>query len=122
MFSNNINIMLYVNDVEKEMEFWKSIGWFISSKTEIEGYQSFDMRAYDQSTTCFTVYDIEFIKKFSPEVADMVPSILFESNEIDKVWNVVKGKSDFCSEINEIPFKHFNFKTPNGMYFAVKEV
>ncbi len=119
-FSKDLGLMLYVNDVKKEKEFWSAAGFEIVDEQEMMGYIYFTMKTNVNSTTSITVYDKEFIRQVSPEVIDMVPSILFETDDIETLQKKISALTDTCSEINEQPFPNFNFACPSGMYFAVK--
>ncbi|MDO4814004.1 MAG: VOC family protein [Gemella sp.] len=122
MLSKNLGVMLYVNDVAKEKEFWKGIGFEIVSESEMMGYDMFEMKPHVDSTLTFTVFNKEFIKQVSPEVAENQPSVLFESSDLEGLHKKVVALTDTASEIVEMPFKTFNFASPSGQYFAVKEV
>ena len=63
MFTANTGIMLYVDDVAAEKDFWSAIGFIISNEAEMMGFASFDMKPHTNSTTVFTVYAKEFIKQ-----------------------------------------------------------
>ncbi len=78
MFTKETGIMLYVDRVAAEKEFWSSIGFVIFNESEMMDYETFDMKPHRDSTLTFTLYANEFIRQVSPEVIDMKPSILFE--------------------------------------------
>lgn len=50
MFSDNINIMLYVDNVDKELEFWEKAGFLIQNISEIMCYKTFDMKPSKSSS------------------------------------------------------------------------
>lgn len=52
----------------------------------------------------------------------MKPSRLFESSNLEELHRTIKEISENVSDINEQPFRNFNFISPSGQYFAVKEV
>ena len=78
MFSQNTGIMLYVDDVAMERDFWSAIGFEVFNQAEIMGFKNFEMKPHADSTLTFTVYVKDFIRQVSPEVVDMKPSLLFE--------------------------------------------
>lgn len=121
-FSKNIGLQLYVDNVNEELDFWKKVGFIIENENDVMGYKTFTMKTNINSTTLFSVYDKKFIAKVSPEVIYMKPSILFESNNIEKLQKLVSSIIEKCSELNYEPFTNFNFASPSGIYFAVKEV
>ena len=122
MFTENFSLMFYVDDVAAEKEFWQAVGFEIVATMEAMGYQSFEMRPNAKSSTMITVYDKEFIRQVSPEVADNVPSILFESDDIYTLQEKVAEQTDTASPVQDQPFLNFNFASPSGHYFAVKGV
>ncbi|MBM7636757.1 glyoxalase [Streptococcus saliviloxodontae] len=122
MFSKKTAIMLYVDDVAKEREFWSAIGFQVSPSTEMMGFESFDMSPQEGSDLTFTVYAKDFIRQVSPEVVDMAPSVLFETSDIDALQARVAEVTDTVSPVNQEPFPNFNFANPSDHYFAVKGV
>lgn len=120
MFSKNISVMLYVDDVAKEKAFWQAVGFNILLYSEIMGFETFDMTQNEESTVVMTVFDKEFIRKFSPEVLNNVPSILFETDDIYALREKVSAQTNTCSPVQIEPFLTFNFASPSGIYFAVK--
>lgn len=121
MFTENATLMLYVENVSAEYDFWKTAGFEILSKETIMDYDTFDMKPHADSTFTFKVYDKAFIKQISPEVADFQPSVLFETEEITELHERISGLTDNISPITSTPFVSFNFASPSGIYFAVKE-
>ncbi|WP_303978622.1 glyoxalase [Streptococcus danieliae] len=120
MFRKDFGLMLYVADVAAEKVFWSAAGFVIISESEMMGFDTFDMKPHADSTVTITVFAKEFIQQVSPEVADNVPSILFEVDEIEALHENISALTDTCSPVTEMPFKIFNFASPSGLYFAVK--
>ena len=119
MFSKNTGIMLYVEDVAAERNFWSAIGFEVFNQSEIMG---FEMKPHTDSTLTFTVYAKDFIRQVSPEVIDMKPSLLFESADLHALHKRLAAVTDTTSPINTQPFPHFNFANPSGHYFAVRGI
>lgn len=119
MFSQNTGIMLYVDDVAAERNFWSAIGFEVFNQSEIMGFETFEMKLHTDSTLNFTVYAKDFIRQISPEVVDMKPSLLLESADLHERLAAV---TDTTSPINTQPFPHFNFANPSGHYFAVRGI
>ncbi|WP_049531653.1 glyoxalase [Streptococcus pseudopneumoniae] len=122
MFSKNTGIMLYVDDVAVERDFWSAIGFEITNQSEIMGFETFEMKPNIDSTLTFTVYAKEFIRQVSPEVVEMKPSLLFESADLHALHMRVAAVTDTTSPINTQPFPNFNFANPSGHYFAVRGI
>ncbi|HFI0794674.1 TPA: glyoxalase [Streptococcus suis] len=120
MFTKEFGLMFYVDDVAAEKDFWTAAGFAIVNEAEMMGYETFDMKPHPEATTTITVYANEFIRQVSPEVIDMKPSILFETDDIEGLQKRISGLTDTCSPVNAEPFPNFNFASPSGHYFAVK--
>lgn len=121
MWNKTTNVMLYVENVIEEKIFWNNIGFEVFNEEEIMGYLKFDMQPSKESNIIFTVFSKKFIKAFSPEVLNNVPSILFSTHSIHELHQKIK-KYTQVSDIHEAPFLNFNFSSPSGIYFAVKGV
>ena len=122
MFSQNTGIMLYVDDVAAERNFWSAIGFEVFNQSEIMGFETFEMKPHTDSTLNFTVYAKNFIRQVSPEVIDMKPSLLFESVDLHALHERLAAVTDTTSPINTQPFPNFNFANSSGHYFAVKGI
>lgn len=122
MFSKNTGIMLYVDDVAAERDFWSAIGFEVFNQSEIMDFETFEMKPHTDSTLTFTVYAKDFIRQVSPEVVDMKPSLLFESADLHALHERLAAVTDTTSPINTQPFPHFNFANPSGHYFAVRGI
>ena len=122
MFSKNTGIMLYVDDVAAERNFWSAIGFEVFNQSEIMGFETFEMKTHTDSTLTFTVYAKDFIRQVSPEVIDMKPSLLFESADLHALHERLAAVTEITSPINTQPFPHFNFANPSGHYFAVRGI
>ena len=122
MFSKNTGIMLYVDDVAAERNFWSAIGFEVFNQSEIMGFETFEMKTHTDSTLTFTVYAKYFIRQVSPYVVDMKPSLLFESANLHALHERIAAVTETTSPINTQPFTHFNFANPSGHYFAVRGI
>lgn len=120
MFNNRVNLMLYVPDVAAEKAFWQALGFTIISEEEMMGFDFFDMKPTQESHLVISVFDEDFIRQVSPEVADNRPSVLFECDDIKALHQLVASQTDTASPIQTQPFPNFNFASPSGQYFAVK--
>ena len=122
MFSKNTGIMLYVDDIAAERDFWSAIGFEVFNQSEIMGFETFEMKPHTDSPLTFTVYAKDFIRQVQAEVIDMKPSLLFESADLCSLHERIAAVTDTTSSINTQPFPHFNFANPSGHYFAVKGI
>ncbi|MGT2925969.1 glyoxalase [Streptococcus cuniculipharyngis] len=121
MFHKDFSIMLYSSDVLADKTFWQAIGFTITDKEDLMGYPTFDMKVDATSPVTFTVFDLEFIKQVSPEVANHQPSILFETEHLAELHSNIKAHAPAIGDIQDQPFRNFNFQAPSGHYYAVKE-
>lgn len=122
MFSQNLNLMLYVTDVAVEKNFWKAIGFTITSEEKIMDYDTFQMKSHPQSSLTISVFSKAFIQEMSPEVETHEPSLLLETSQLDQLHHHISSVSDYTvNAIADVPFRHFNFETPSGLFIAVKE-
>ena len=94
MFSKNTGIMLYVEDVAAERNFWSAFDFEIVNHSEIMGFETFDMK----------------------------PSLLFESADLCSLHERIAAVTDTTSPISTQPFPNFNFANPSGHYFAVRGI
>ena len=122
MFSQNTGIMLYVDDVAVERDFWFAIGFEVFNQPEIMEFETFEMKPHADSTLTFTIYAKDFIRQVSPEVVDMKPSLLFESANLHGLHKRLAAVTDTTSSINTQPFPNFNFANSSGHYFAVRGI
>ena len=54
MSSQNTGIMLYVDDVAVERDFWSAIGFEVFNQPEIMEFETFEMKPHADSTLTFT--------------------------------------------------------------------
>lgn len=115
------NIMLYVENVETNADFWKQ---YLDFK-EVERYDFGDSISIvlAVSPTCnLQLFDIDFIKKNSPEVASNKPSLLFDISDFDGLYARFKENNEAVGDIIEMGgARTFNFPDRNGDYYAVRE-
>lgn len=112
---NKIRIMLYVTDVEKNQLFWQENfgATVVESLTLPENFKG-EVLALSQEIQ-LVLFDKDFIAKYSPEVADNVPSLMFYRSDFE----ALQQKIPSASEITPLPIENFNFSDPEGHYFAV---
>ncbi|MGT2925779.1 glyoxalase [Streptococcus cuniculipharyngis] len=119
--NNEFKIMLYVKDVDAEKAFWQQLGFIIENEQEVLGYPTFDMRVSEQSNCSFTVYSLSFIERYSPSIATNQPNLLFTSSDIETIYQKVKKITNQVSDLNPLPFKNFNFQSPSGHFYTIRE-
>lgn len=122
MFVNQMQVMLYVNDVAKCSKFWQSVGFVEIERQEIDGTLIVEVAPSETADTHLVLYDLAFIQKHSPEVAGNTPSIMFFSEDITSLYKRMKELNVRVGEMVQLPSGLvFNFADPEENYFAVSE-
>ena len=124
MFKKLQSVMVYVDDVEAAKEFWKTKFDFVVKETiELpEGYKGYDLAPNEAAETTMTLFSKAFIEKYSPEVNLGTPSLMFEVENIEALYEESKNKGVEVGELIEIlGTKTFNFQDGQSNYFAVGE-
>jgi len=115
------NIMLYVEDVEANADFWKQ---YLDFK-EVDRFDFGDSISIVLAVNpaCnLQLFDIDFIKKNSPEVASNKPSLLFDISDFDGLYARFKENNEMVGDIIEMGgARTFNFPDRDGNYYAVRE-
>ena len=115
------NIMLYVEDVEANADFWKQYLAF----EEINRYDFGDSISIVLAVNpaCnLQLFNIDFIRKNSPEVAANKPSLLFDISDFDELYARFKENNEPVGDIIEMGgARTFNFPDRDGNYYAVRE-
>lgn len=121
MFTNTFKTMIYATDVAAEKEFWGKMGFIIVKEEMVLDYPSFEMKLSPDAECSFVVYAREFIEKFSPELLNNQPNLLFFTPHIDMIYQLVKHVSPVVSDMNIEPYKNFSFESPSGHFYTVRE-
>lgn len=120
MFSNTMQIMLYVNDVKAAAAFWQSLGCVEISRQSMEGTLVIEVALTQTSGVHFVLYERAFFEENSPEVVTGAPSILFTTDDIDTLYQrVLETEVEVGDMIQLEQQLIFNFADPDGNYFAV---
>ena len=121
MFTNQIKIMLYVNDVNQSSDFWQSIGFVERERDAVDGTVVVEIAPSESSSTTIVLYELAFIQKHSPEVAGNTPSLMFFSEDITGLYKKMKETGVTVGELVQLPGGElvFNFADNDGNYFAV---
>lgn len=120
MFNNQFKTMIYVADVEAEKAFWSKMGFVIVKEEIILDFPTFEMKIAPDTQTSFVVYSTAFIEKYSPDLLNNQPNLLFFTSNIEMVYQLVKTISPAVSDLNELPYKNFSFESPNGQFYTVR--
>lgn len=119
MFTNEIKIMLYVDDVEKNATFWRAVGFAEKDRQEMDGTLIIEVGVED-SQTSFLLYDRAFVESHSPGTATSAPSLMFYSKDIFGLYKKMQTQSVTLGDMVQLGEEYvFNFADPDGNYFAV---
>lgn len=117
-------VMLYVDDQAKSVEFWTDIlGFVVVSEEEMaEGFKAIEVAPNHNVETSISIIEIEFMEKYSPEVSVTTPSLMFKEKDLDALYEKLKEKGLTGHDIIEMSgTRVFNFQDGQGNYFAVSD-
>ncbi|MCE4956401.1 VOC family protein [Macrococcoides caseolyticum] len=118
------SVMLYVKDQLKSVEFFTEVmGFEIKATTPLmEDYQSYEVAAGKDSETTIVIFDRAFIEKYSPGVTLDPPSLMFEVDDLDALYQHMQSMQITVGELVDMPAgRVFNFSDYEGNYFAVMQ-
>lgn len=120
MFMNELQVMIYVDDVQKSVHFWQSLEFVVIDRQELDGTLVVEIAPSEKAQTHFVLYDRKFIEKHSPEVATNAASIMFQSNQIVDLYKKILSLNVEAGELIQMEEQMvFNFADPDGNYYAV---
>jgi len=124
MISKVGQIMLYVNNQDKAVEFWtEQVGFrIVSEENNGQGMRWIEIAPQGDEGTNIILHNKEFIAKMSPELHLGTPSLMFFTDKLDELHTDLSNKKVKVGEIVEMPFgRVFNFADDEENYFAVME-
>ncbi|MFF2176000.1 VOC family protein [Lysinibacillus sp. NPDC058147] len=117
-------IMLYVNNQDEAKEFWtEKVGFsVISEEDNGQGMKWIEIAPIKEAATRIILHNKELIAKMQPEMNLGTPSLMFFSEDIDKLYNDLLNKNVIVGEIVNMPSSRvFNFADNENNYYAVME-
>ena len=121
--NNDVEVMLYVTDVDREAKFWQSVGFVERDRQDMGATEMVQMAPSEDGAFAFNIFDLAFIKENSPEVADNVPSVMLYSDDIETLYEKMQSLGIETGELVEMGLqKVFNFANPDGLYFGVSGI
>ncbi|MFJ7983117.1 VOC family protein [Lysinibacillus xylanilyticus] len=117
-------IMLYVNNQNEAKEFWtEKVGFsVISEQDNGQGMKWIEISPTEEAETKIILHNKELIAKMQPEMNLGTPSLMFFSEDIDKLYNDLLNKNVIVGEMVKMPSgRVFNFADNEKNYFAVME-
>ncbi|MGX7196125.1 VOC family protein [Enterococcus olivae] len=120
MFLNDMQVMIYVDDVPAAVEFWQALDFVIVEQQELDGTLVVEIAPNKAAQVHFVLYDREFIESHSPEVATNSPSIMFNSEDITALYKKISTLDVEVGDMIQMEEQMiFNFADPDGNYYAV---
>ena len=124
MISKVGQIMLYVNNQDEAVKFWtEKVGFsVISEEDNGQGMRWIEIAPTKEAETSIILHNKELIAKMQPELNLGTPSLMFFSEDLDKLYNDLSNKNITVGEIVNMPSgRVFNFADSEENYFAVME-
>lgn len=119
--NGKIDIMLYVSDVVQHSQFWQRLGLSEVGRTDLGETTQINLATSDQAYR-LSLFDIDFIKKMSPEVAEMRPSLMFFTDDFDAfVAKAEQAGVTLLPEREQMGCRTRAFADPDGNYFAIAD-
>ncbi|KOS24233.1 glyoxalase [Bacillus anthracis] len=117
-------IMLYVNNQDKAVNFWKEkVGFqIIAEENNKQGMRWIEIAPKKEAETSIILHNKEVIAKMKPELNLGTPSLMFFSKNLDQLYKDLTKKNVTVGQMVKIPTgKAFNFADNENNYFAVME-
>ncbi|WP_028392206.1 VOC family protein [Bacillus cihuensis] len=117
-------VMLYVNNQDESLKFWteKAGFYLVSEEDNGQGMKWFEIAPTKDAQTSIVLHNKELVAKMSPGVNLETPSLMFFSDNLDKLYKDFTDKYITVGEIVNVPEgKVFNFADNEENYFAVVE-
>jgi lactoylglutathione lyase len=123
MISKVGQIMLYVNNQDEAVKFWKEVLGFSVISEENNGHMRWiEVAAKKDAETSIILHDKEVVAKMSPGLNLGTPSLMFFTVNLDELYMKLSSKNITVGEIVNMPSgRVFNFADYEGNYFAVME-
>ncbi|MBY8914038.1 VOC family protein [Bacillus sp. YC2] len=116
-------IMLYVNNQDEALKFWtEKAGFRVVSDENGQGFRWIEIAPTKEAETSIILHDKEFIAKMQPELNLKTPSIMFFTENLDKLYKDFSDRNITVGDIVNMPSgRVFNFADHEKNYFAVME-
>ncbi|PFK47702.1 glyoxalase/bleomycin resistance/extradiol dioxygenase family protein [Bacillus cereus] len=117
-------IMLYVNNQDEAVQFWTEKAGFhlVADENNGQGFRWIEIAPTEKAETSVVLHNKELIAKMQPELNLNTPSMLFFTEDIEKLYNDFTEKEITVGELVNMPTgRAFNFADHEGNYFAIME-
>ncbi|PAE15813.1 glyoxalase/bleomycin resistance/extradiol dioxygenase family protein [Virgibacillus sp. 7505] len=117
-------VMIYVSDQDQAVHFWTEKMGFqvIAEEDGGQGMRWIEIAPTNNAETSIILHNKEIIAKMEPELNLGTPSLLFFSDNLDRLHEDLSTDHVTVGEIVAMPSgRVFNFADHEGNYFAVME-
>lgn len=117
-------VMVYVYNQDEAVKFWtEKVGFtVISEEDNGEGMRWIEIAPKKDSQTTIVLHNKELIEKMNSGINLGTPSLLFFTDDIEKLYKKLTNNNVNVGEIINMPTgKTFNFADSEENYFAVIE-
>ena len=117
-------VMVYVYKQDEAVKFWtEKVGFtVISEEDNGEGMRWIEVAPQKDSETTIVLHNKEVIEKMNSGINLGTPSLLFFTEDIEKLYKKLTNNNVTVGEIMDMPTgKTFNFADSEENYFAVIE-
>lgn len=116
-------IMLYVNNQDETLKFWtEKVGFIVVSEEDNGQMRWIEIAPTKEAETSIILHNKELIAKMQPELNLNTPSLMFYSENLDKLYKDFSDKNITVGELVNMPFgRVFNFADNEENYFAIME-
>ncbi|CAN7529201.1 VOC family protein [Rossellomorea sp. LjRoot5] len=117
-------VMLYVNDQDKAVDFWtEKVGFTVKAEEDNgQGMRWIEVAPTKEAETSIILHNKEFVAKMSPGLNLGTPSLMFFTDQFDELYSGLSNKKVTIGEIVDMPGgRVFNFADHEENYFAVME-
>lgn len=124
MFSRIGQVMLYVNNQDESLAFWTEVAGFhiVDEVILDEGMRWIEVAPAKDSQTSIILHDKEIVARMSAELNLGTPSLMFFTDDLDRLYADLSAKHVTVGEVVEMPTgRVFNFADNEKNYFAVME-
>ncbi|WP_125762832.1 VOC family protein [Companilactobacillus hulinensis] len=118
-----LEVMLYVRNVDLIAKFFEdALGATLIKETKmIDGSFEIKLSVLDQVN--INLYDVEFIREYSPSVSLEMPSMMFLTNDVRDLHDQIEMYANTISEVSAQGDQLvFNFSDPEDHYYAVGSI
>ncbi|MDG0842177.1 VOC family protein [Staphylococcus equorum] len=117
-------VMIYVYDHDKAIEFWtENLDFVVADDGEEMGMRVVKLLPEDTAQTAIVLQDKTKVEEMEMGVSTATPSLIFATTQFDNLYNRLKSKQNTVGDIMDLPMgRVFNFADAENNYFAVKEI